>query len=275
MELRFVKTSPNENMTLLIESPVPRKHHLAVAKALIAYGSVYAEQAGYIEEPENKEACARLQMMAGEFCGNATLSLGAYLFSKEHPKTGDQKDFLLEVSGADSLIDCHMKKEADGYRGQLSMPLPTKIATEIYVLDGISYELETVYLPGITHIIVPKDLWGEKAQEKAEQAAAAWENQISEEAFGILLFDETEMTLEPLVCVKNASLVWERGCGSGTTAIGAALAAKQQSALSLALKQPGGIMEIAADWERGTLHGLTLTVHVKIAATGIAYLESF
>ena len=67
MELQFVKVSPNENMTLLIESPVPRSQHLAVAKALIAYGSVYAEQAGYIEEPENKAACARLQMMAGEF----------------------------------------------------------------------------------------------------------------------------------------------------------------------------------------------------------------
>ena len=130
MELQFVKVSPNENMTLLIESPVPRSQHLAVAKALIAYGSVYAEQAGYIEEPENKEACVRLQMMAGEFCGNATLSLGACLFSKEHPKTGEEKNFLLEVSGADSLIDCHMKKEADGYLGQLSMPLPTKIATE-------------------------------------------------------------------------------------------------------------------------------------------------
>ena len=251
MELQFVKVSPNENMTLLIESPVSRSQHLAVAKALIAYGSVYAEQAGYIEEPENKEACVRLQMMAGEFCGNATLSLGACLFSKEHPKTGEEKNFLLEVSGANSLIDCHMKKEADGYLGQLSMPLPTKIATETYVLNGLSYELETVYLPGITHIIVPKTLWGEKAREKAEQAVTAWENQITEEAFGILLFDATEMTLEPLVCVKNASLVWERGCGSGTTALGAALAAKKQSSLSLGLKQPGGVMHIDADWKDG------------------------
>lgn len=275
MELQFVKVSPNENMTLLIESPVPRSQHLAVAKALIAYGSVYAEQAGYIEEPENKAACARLQMMAGEFCGNATLSLGAYLFSKEHPQTGAEKNFLLEVSGADSLIDCHMKKEADGYLGQLSMPLPAKIATETYVLDGVSYELETVYLPGITHIIVPKGLWGEKAREKAEQATAAWENQIAEEAFGILLFDESEMTLEPLVCVKNASLVWERGCGSGTTALGAALATKKQYSLSLGLKQPGGVMYIDADWKDGCLHSLTLTVRVKIVAAGTAYLESF
>lgn len=274
MELRFVKTSPNENMTLLIESPVPRSHHLEVAKALIAYGSVYAEQAGYIEEPENKAACARLQMMAGEFCGNATLSLGAYLFSKEHPKTGDQKAFLLEVSGADDLIRCRMEKEANGYLGQLSMPLPTGITTETYVLDGVSYELETVYLPGITHIIVSKALWGENAREKAEQAVHAWESQISAEAFGILLFDETAMTLEPLVCVKNASLVWERGCGSGTTALGALLATQKQASLSLRLKQPGGVMQMDAHWENGALQDLTLTVHVNIVATGTAYLET-
>lgn len=275
MELQFVKVSPNENMTLLIESPVPREKHLETAKALISYGSVYAEQAGYIEEPENKAACARLQMMAGEFCGNATLSLGAYLFSKEHPKTGEQKEFLLEVSGADSLVRCHVQKEADGYLGQLSMPLPTEIITETYVLDDVSYRLETVYLPGITHIIVPKTLWGQTAREKAEQAAKAWENQISEEAFGILLFDEGEMTLEPLVCVKNASLVWERGCGSGTTAIGAALALRKQSSLSLGLKQPGGVMHINAEWTKGKLYALILTVHVKIPAKGTAYLESF
>ena len=83
------------------------------------------------------------------------------------------------------------------------------------------------------------------------------------------------MTLEPLVCVKNASLVWERGCGSGTTALGAALAAKKQNSLSLGLKQPGGVMHIDANWKDGCLHSLTLTVHVKIVAAGTAYLESF
>ena len=75
MEVKFIKASPTENMTLLIETPVAREKQLAVAERLIAYGSVYAEQAGYIEEAENPAAEKRLQMMAGEFCGNASLSL--------------------------------------------------------------------------------------------------------------------------------------------------------------------------------------------------------
>ena len=71
MEVKFIKASPTENMTLLIETPVAREKQLAVAERLIAYGSVYAEQAGYIEEAENPAAEKRLQMMAGEFCGLA------------------------------------------------------------------------------------------------------------------------------------------------------------------------------------------------------------
>ena len=54
MEVKFIKASPTENMTLLIETPVAREKQLAVAERLIAYGSVYAEQAGYIEEAEKK-----------------------------------------------------------------------------------------------------------------------------------------------------------------------------------------------------------------------------
>ena len=58
MEVKFIKASPTENMTLLIETPVAREKQLAVAERLIAYGSVYAEQAGYIEEAEKTDPTA-------------------------------------------------------------------------------------------------------------------------------------------------------------------------------------------------------------------------
>ena len=148
MELQFVKVSPNENMTLLIESPVPRNQHLAVAKALIAYGSVYAEQAGYIEEPENKAACARLQMMAGEFCGNATASLAAYLCA-----TTDRTDFNLEVSGAGSPVKCHVENRNGEYIVTVDMPLPLNV-DEIMLPELSSENLTIVSFPGITHIIM-------------------------------------------------------------------------------------------------------------------------
>lgn len=272
MELKFIKTSPTENMTLLIQSFVPREQQLAVAEKLIAYGSVYAEQAGYIEEPENPLAEKHLQMMAGEFCGNASLSLAAWLAKEKGLAVGEKTEIILEVSGAESLVRCEIKREEKGFSGRVAMPLPKKIEKRAFTLDGESMELDTVVFAGITHIIVPVSLWGENGVEKAEQAAKAWAGEMPE-AFGILLFDEEKRELKPLVSVENVSLIWERGCGSGTSAIGAYLAEKTGESVSISLKQPGGIMGVEAEYKNGTIGALFITGHVSIVAEGTAFLS--
>lgn len=124
MELRFIKTSPTENMTLLIETPVPREKQLAVAEQLIAYGSVYAEQAGYIEEATHLSAEKRLQMMAGEFCGNASLSLAAVLAERKGLAIGEETEVVLEVSGADCPVSCRMKKKKKAISGKWKCRCP-------------------------------------------------------------------------------------------------------------------------------------------------------
>lgn len=272
MEIQFVKVSPNQNMTLLIETPIARENQLEVAKTLIAYHCVYAEQAGYIEQPQNKKALARLQMMAGEFCGNATLALATYLFSKEHPPAFAEKIIPLEVSGTDNIVYCHMQKTVQHFIGTLEMPLPLYVERKNYVLHDTSYHLETVCFGGILHIIVPKSLWGDKSTIYAEQAAKAWENQIDAEAFGILIWDETTKQLQSLVCVKNASLIWERGCGSGTSAIGIVTALQQKSSISLDIQQTGGIMHIAVDYDKNQISRIQLSVPTTIVAKGTAYI---
>lgn len=272
MELKFIKTSPTENMTILIQTPVPREQHLAVAEKLIAYGSVYAEQAGYIEEAENPMAEKRLQMMAGEFCGNASLSLAAWLAKEKGLPIGEKTEIILEVSGADSLVRCEMKREEKGFSGRVAMPLPKEIEKKTFALDGESLELTAVVFEGITHIIVPVSLWGENGTEKAEQAAKAWAGEMPA-AFGILLFDEEKGELYPLVSVENVSLIWERGCGSGTSAIGAYLAARAGKSVSVKLKQPGGIMGVEAEYKNGTIKALSITGNVSIVAEGTAFLS--
>ncbi len=272
MELKFIKTSPTENMTLLIQTPVPREQHLAVAEKLISYGSVYAEQAGYMEEPENPLAEKRLQMMAGEFCGNASLSLAAWLAKEKGLPVGEKTEIILEVSGADSLVCCEMKREERGFSGRVAMPLPKAIEKRIFTLDGERLELTAVVFEGITHIIVPVSLWGEDGVAKAEQAAKNWAGEMPA-AFGILLFDEEKGELTPLVAVENVSLIWERGCGSGTSAIGAYLAEKMRKAVSVKLKQPGGIMGVEADYKNGKIEALSITGKVSIVAEGKAFLS--
>ena len=182
MELKFIKTSPTENVTLLIETPVPREQHLEIAEKLIAYGSVYAEQAGYIEEPENPAAEKRLQMMAGEFCGNASLSLAAVVAEEKGLKVGEETEIILEVSGADSLVNCRMKKEENGWFGRVAMPLPKAIEHKTFRLNDETYELDVVVFEGISHIIVPASLWDENATEKAELAAKVWAGEMPAES---------------------------------------------------------------------------------------------
>ena len=271
MELKFIKTSPTENMTLLIETPVPREQHLEVAEKLIAYGSVYAEQAGYIEEPENPLAEKRLQMMAGEFCGNASLSLAAVLAEEKGLAAGEETEVILEVSGADSLVRCQMKKEENGFAGSVAMPLPKVIEYKKFHLEGKTYELPVVVFEGISHIIVPASLWGADGVRKAELAAKEWAEEMPA-AFGILLFDEEKGECQPLVSVQGVTLIWERGCGSGTSAIGCYLAEKTGKSISVSLKQPGGTMGAEVSMENGKITSLHITGKVSIVAKGTAYL---
>lgn len=272
MEVKFIKTSPTENMTLLIETPVAREEQLAVAERLIAYGSVYAEQAGYIEEAESPAAEKRLQMMAGEFCGNASLSLAAWLAKKKNLPIGEKTEIALEVSGAETLVRCEMERETENrFCGRVAMPLPQAIESRKFTLDGEKIELTAVVFAGITHIIVPISLWGAEAEKKAERAAKAWAKELPP-VFGLLLFDEKENSLKPLVAVEEVSLIWERGCGSGTSAIGAYLAAREKKAVAIALKQPGGVMQAAVCYENGAITEIQMTGSVAIVAEGIAYV---
>lgn len=271
MEVAFIKTSPTENMTLLIKTPVPREEQLALAERLIAYGSVYAEQAGYIEPAENPLAAKRLQMMAGEFCGNASLSLAAVLAEEKGLQLGEETEILLEVSGAAELVRCRMRKEEKGFWGRVEMPLPQKIEEKDFLLDGERYRLPVVAFAGISHIIVPMALWGADAAEKAEQAARAWAAEMPQ-AFGILLLDAEKNCLRPLVSVQGVSLIWERGCGSGTSAVGAYLAAKEGKSLSIRLEQPGGVMGAEVVFADGAIQSVQITGHVSIVAKGTAYV---
>ena len=92
-------------------------------------------------------------------------------------------------------------------------------------------------------------------------------------AFGLLLLDENEHMLRPLVYLKGVSMIWERGCGSGTAAVGAYLAWKNRKAVSMELQQPGGKMRAEAGYQDGVIPALYIAGHVSIVAEGIAFLE--
>lgn len=276
MEIEFVKISPTENMTVIVTSDVEREKQLEVGTELIKYSSVYAEQAGFLEKAVSPDAVSRLQMMAGEFCGNGTMSAAVYTAWKNGIKNGEHTVIPMEVSGADGILDCKvMAVDTDNgkYEAEVLMPLPVNIFDDDYVIDGKTYRLTAVAFPGIIHIIIPAGLIGIDFREKLERSAHSISRKISEEAFGLIVFDEEKNEINPLVVVKSAdSFCWERGCGSGSEAVGVYAANKYKKSVRLKLKQPGGVIETAVLYENG-IREASIKGAVRIVAEGKAFVE--
>lgn len=271
MEIDFVKLSPTENMTVLIKNSIPREKQLEVGAEIIKYSSVYAEQAGFIEPPHNPLAVSRLQMAAGEFCGNGTMAMAAYIARDKGIKAGEIMNIPLEVSGAEGILDCKVEAIGHGYRGTVLMPRPIGISEEAYYINGRKFTLSTVIFHGITHVILPIELLGDSFKNIIENDLDNIKGQIKSDAFGIIVFNEKNMKIDPLVVVKSSgSVYWERGCGSGSEAVGYYLCSKYKKDISVSVKQPGGEIEVSANYSSGKIY---IKGTVYIVAEGKAYLN--
>lgn len=89
-----------------------------------------------------------------------------------------------------------------------------------------------------------------------------------------MFYDNSKSFLEPLVYVKTTdTLIWERGCGSGSCAVAIALSYRVKKSLSIDIKQPGGVVEVKTFWNGYEVEEVILKGSVKIAAEGILYLD--
>ena len=125
-----------------------------------------------------------------------------------------------------------------------------------------------VRLPGIVHAIV------EEKDVDAPALARKIAEETGEDAAGVILLSRGKMEIKPLVHVPAAhTMVWERGCGSGTAAVGAYLALEQGGDTELALSQPGGVIGVRARYLDGRIASLAIEGRVRIVAEGIAYAQ--
>lgn len=271
MEIAFTKLSPTQNVTILVESRVPRQDQAALAAKLLAYDGVGGEQAGFLEAPTTPGARMRLQMMGGEFCGNATMSLGAYLAWKDGLTDGGRREYALEVSGAEGPVRCEVERRGGDYRGTVQMPLPERFTEATVPTDRGSLTLPAVVLPGIVHVIAGRETG--LTREEIERRIREWSEILRAEALGVIRHDGDSESMEPIVYVPATdSAVWERGCGSGTAALGCWKAHRLGRSYSGVIRQPGGEIAVNARVENGRVAGLTITGTVRIAASGIAYV---
>lgn len=260
MELRYTVIDPTKNITLLVTDPVPRDVQPRLAAELLRREED-AEQVGFAEGLAAGKP--RLQMMGGEFCGNAAMSMAAWL-SRDLPVGGDRA-LTLPVSGAPKPVACHITRLEDCFIGTVSMPLPERIGNLSLPVSGVKESFPVVFLPGICHVIAPAELFD---RAKAEETLRSWSDILPGEAMGLLLLDESQTAFKPLVYVKPTdSCVWERGCGSGSAAIGAWLTAVRGEGQCVSLRQPGGVIQVVTQTEGACLTALTITGVVHIGAS--------
>ncbi|TYP76420.1 diaminopimelate epimerase [Paenibacillus methanolicus] len=273
-EIDFVKCNPTQNMTILVKTDHPEEEHKPIASKIMAYDNVYAEQVGFITKSGRREAAASLQMAGGEFCGNACMALAVYIASMEDGRRLDWKEIVLEASGTDHLVRCQVRRSADDYQCRISMPVPNKIEQRAIRYEGLDLDLAIVRYPDFIHIVLEVEQFADSARDTAQSLAKLLGVTLGSNVIGILLYKAGTGEMAPLIYVPPLdSLVWERGCGSGTASVGAYLAWKHGGAIAAPIRQPGGTIHVAAQCDNGEITRLSIEGVVGIVAEGKAYVE--
>ncbi len=256
MNINYTKIDPSGNITLIVDSYVPRQEQSQIAAALMARDKS-AEQVGFLEKPADCNCIARLQMMGGEFCGNASLSAAAVMLKKAGAPAGLEYNIQLEVSGApDAVVIKGSMDENMVFSGSAAMPLPESLS-EFCFFDGFEcYNLPLVRFPGICHAIVRPGLI---SSVDAERLIGPWCRRLGAEALGLMFFDEPGRSLKPLVYVASTDTsVWEGSCASGTSAVAAHLAEVDGEHAYVTLRQPRGTLSAEALFGGGCIRALSL-----------------
>lgn len=258
MTVEYYKIDPTGNITLIVETPVPRESQSLVAATLMK-SDPEAEQVGFLEKPCDSAACARLQMMGGEFCGNASISAVALLAQEGGVK--DSAQLRLEVSGTEKPLDISITREdADSFSGRVQMPLPESVGEFDFPLHGRILRLPLVRFPGICHAIVRNEL----DINEAEANIQGWCRLLGADALGLMFLDGDRLT--PLVYVDSTqSSVRESSCASGSCACASFLALNKGSSLSVELHQPGGTLGVDAALNDGSISALYLRGRAHIS----------
>lgn len=271
MEIQYYKINPTGNITLIVETPVPRESQASVAAYLMSLDKD-AEQVGFLEKAESPDSALRLQMMGGEFCGNASIAAAALEFSRLIPSPADKAALSIEVSGAGKPLSINVECIGENkFSGSVSMPLPESYFDCELVYKGKHHTLPVVRMPGICHAIITDGI----SLDFAEEAIAEWCRQLSTEALGLMFYNSAEGLLRPLVYVQSTgSTVWESSCASGSCAVCAYESFKCGDGTIISLTQPGGTLKVKSSCTRGAVFGITLTGSAEIVGQYSALIDT-
>ena len=253
-EYTVVVLDPAGNVTAIVCSDVPAAERARVAAQILRLPELGIEQVAFLTEPRSGGEI-RLEMMGGEFCGNALRCAGFY----QALRTGAQGKSCVfaEISGADGVQPV-MAETAEGTASTV-MPLPRSVQPAGWA----DVQATRVTFAGITHFVIdcaqPDETLVQRAIAAAPEASAV----------GAIFLDRAHGSIKPVVFVREtASCVAENSCASGSVAAAVVLTADFADGITeIGIGQPGGTLEVGVQRADGAATGLSIGGAVRLTQT--------
>jgi len=245
---------PAGNVTAIVCSDVPAAERARVAAQILRLPELGIEQVAFLTAPRSGGEI-RLEMMGGEFCGNALRCAGFY----QALRNGSQGKSCVfaEISGADGVQPV-MADTAEGTASTV-MPLPLSVQPAGWA----DVQAARVTFAGITHFVIdcaqPDETLVQRAIAAAPEASAV----------GAIFLDRAHGSIKPVVFVREtASCVAENSCASGSVATAVVLTADFADGITeIGIGQPGGTLEVGVQRTDGAVTGLSIGGAVRLTQT--------
>lgn len=264
--IRYVVADPCGNTTALVLDPVPETERKVLANELMAAEGADVEQVAYITMKPTEDVDLRVDMMGGEFCGNATRSAAVYAAVCDGASEGQ---YGVSCSGCDSLLKVDVSQKEDGtYYAATDMPIPESITGLLLAVEDMPRRFFRVDFNGIVHYVyltmhldaVDKNVYWQALQEYLADEPCG-------EAYGLILYDPRSCQMIPAVYVKDTDTVsWEQSCGSGTAAAAVVVAFMSHHDYAADVKQPGGVIHVEAVPGEETIESLRIGSPVALGS---------
>ena len=263
--MEIVVADPAKNITIFVlDGGGDREKRAETARALLAESRFKAEQVGFVLPPGSGNGGRRLwrlEMMGGEFCGNAARSFGLFVARETGSRGRVQVD--IEISGAASPVTVIADTEAGTAEAGIPKPLAIDQGeVPLVIFDGIVHAIALDVPPGETMFRRIQAIVERRCQElpgmKLKGCPAAT---------GVMFFNTVSRLMTPAVYVAATdSLVFESSCGSGSAALAAWETRNAADGESLLLvKQPGGLIEVRVCGKNGEISRVSIGGQVDLS----------
>ena len=235
MEYKYeIYTCNNGNPTAIITNCNDEKMYENIAEKIY---EVHPEvdQAAIILEIKGKKCV--FQLVNGEFCGNACLTISAFMNENYKIKNANIVNKIINENGKIEYIKIESK--FDGKSGNLIIPKSLFLPID----KSDNFESDIIKMNGIMHLIIPKS-YGKMNEEYAKKKIEKIENNSTmPEVLGLIFLEDNK--IDPFIWIKRIRLLQHQtSCLSGSIAALEYLHKKEKKKKNLIIQPTGEAYDI-------------------------------